>query len=79
MFALKWMAPGLSFFYFVSTSITAIPFWSEEKLDRYIKRKFRRNPVVLRISEKPIGNQGALFLSKSPRLKGLTNLVIYTI
>ena len=50
---------------------------SEDKLDKYIKRKLMRNPAVLRISEKPIGNQGARFLADSTRLKAVTDLVIY--
>ena len=77
MIVLKWMVFGLSFFCYFSGSLAATPLWSEKKLDKYIKRKLKRNPTVLRISEKPIGNQGAHFLAQSPRLKSIMNLVIY--
>jgi len=48
-----------------------------EDLGKYIEKKLRRNSQSLKLNEKWIGDEGAVYLANDPRLQNLTTLKIY--
>ena len=76
MFCNKWVALwGL--FFFISFAVNSSALMTDEKIEKYIALKLKRNDRVLRLNEKSIGDDGAKFLATSPLLESVETLIIY--
>ena len=76
MFANRRVALWLPFFYF-SLVAASNPIMASEEIEKYIARKLQRNDRILRINERPIGDEGVRILANSSLLKSLETLIIY--
>ena len=64
-------------FCLISSHAYCQPLMSLGKLEKYLKKKLKRNSFSLRLNEKPIGNRGVKFLSNYDFIKSIQTLTIF--